>query len=386
MKPSARSWVFLIALLTGCRDSTAPTDATTWSQFAAGGTYTCGVSRAGVPYCWGGVGGFYYPPSPSDSIIPNSALPLLVPGGHQFAWITVGDLVQCGVDDVGDAYCWGGNTRGEVGDSSTIAKRGPSRVAGGQRWSRLDAGSAHVCGIAMDGAAYCWGNNFRGALGLGGGQISGYSTHPMPVAVSAKLANIWAGSGTTCGLTASGEAYCWGINDYGMLGDSQPPAPFGENATPARVATDLRFQSLAVGTYAVCGIAADGRAYCWGYGGVLGNGTTSPSSTPTAVTGDLRWDSLSVGAGHTCGIATDSAAYCWGNGERGRFGTGDTTIWLVPRRIAEPGRYRAITAGGQHTCGLTADGTGLCWGRGDYGQLGQGFMRDELRPVLVQAH
>lgn len=166
---------------------------------------------------------------------------------------------------------------------------------------------------------------------------------------------------------------------------SQSPEPYVENPTPAPVVGGLRFSSLAIGGYSVCGITLDGRAFCWGYGGVLGNVSTLPSSSPVPVSGDLRWKVLSVGAGHTCGLTTDGTAYCWGNGERGRFGTGDTTMWLAPQPITEPGQYVDIVAGGQHTCGRTVTGVAYCWGRGDNGQLGHGLFRDELRPVRVVA-
>lgn len=376
----------LAVLFVACRGSTEPDRQAIWTNLAAGGGYTCGLAVSGEGFCWGGVGGYFDLPSPQDSLIPNSAVPWRVPGDLRFSHITVGDLVMCALDAEARAYCWGGNTRGEVGDGSSVAKRGPSSVVGGFRWRTIDAGGAHVCGITVDGRTYCWGNNFRGALGLGNGQISGASGEPLPVTGDSSFAAVWAGGGTSCALTAQGDAYCWGINDYGMLGDGQPPEPGLESATPSRVVGGLRFASLAIGNYNVCGITLDARAYCWGYGGVLGNGSTVASSSPVPVSGDLLWASLSVGAGHTCGLTTDGRAYCWGNGERGRFGTGDTTIVLTPQLIATAGTYAAITAGGQHTCGITGAGAAFCWGHGDFGQLGHGFMRDELRPVQVAGY
>jgi len=371
--------------LTVCRGTTEPLAKATWSQIAAGGSYTCGLDSAGTVYCWGGVDGYYLPPSPPDSAIPNSAVPMRVPGALQFAAITVGDLVMCGLDPAGRASCWGSNAFGEVGDLSTVAKRGPSLVVGGHRWRMIDAGGSHVCGVTVEGTAYCWGNNFRGALGLGNGLISGASGEPLRVATGVSFSAVWAGAGTSCALTTDGTAYCWGINDYGMLGDGQSPEPFPENPTPAPVVGGLSFTQLSIGAYNVCGLTLDARAFCWGYGGVLGNGSTQPSSSPVPVSGDHRWKSLSVGAGHSCGLTTDGAAYCWGNGERGRLGTGDTSIALMPRLVAEPGSYATIVAGAQHSCALSSDNVAFCWGRGDHGELGHGLMRDELRPVQVSA-
>ena len=88
----------------------------------------------------------------------------------------------------------------------------------------------------------------------------------------------------TCALTTTGQAYCWGINRYGQLGnnsttDSRIPVAV---QMPAGVA---RFQSIAAGYYHTCTLTTEGKAYCWGQGGSgqLGNNSTADSSTPLAV-------------------------------------------------------------------------------------------------------
>ena len=379
--------VVLLAVLVACRGPTAPEEPITWTALSAGGFYNCGLSASGDPYCWGGVGGYFELPSPQDSIIPNSSVPWQVPGGRRFELISAGGMVMCALDLVRHAFCWGGNTNGEVGDLTTVAKRGPSAVVGGYSWRTIDAGGMHVCGITLEGATYCWGNNSRGALGLGGA-ISGASGEPLPVSGGVTFADVWAGSGTSCALTSGGEAYCWGVNDYGRLGDGRTPEPGPESATPVRVVGGHRFASLTTNGAHVCGITLDARAFCWGWNryGQLGDGTNAHSSSPVLVGGDLRWASLSSGEFHTCGLTTSGAAYCWGSNENGQFGTGATGTTSVPQLIAPAGTYVEVAAGARHTCGRTAAATVFCWGRGDFGQLGHGLMRDELRPVQVTSH
>lgn len=379
----------LIAALTlaaACGGSSEPPVIATWRALAAERWYTCGLTTTDETFCWGGVPGYRDPMPLEDSLIPISAVPLLVPGGHRFTEITVGETPMCALNEERAAYCWGSNQVGEVGDGSHLAKRGPSAVVGGLRWRMLSAGSSHVCGLTTDDQAYCWGNQFRGALG--NGELNGTSPQPVAVQGAHEFLSIQAGGGFSCALTADGEAYCWGVNDYGRLGDGQPPAPFLESATPLPVVGGHRFTSLALSTYHTCGIVADARAYCWGesFVGQLGNGSTEPTSIPTPVSGDHRWRALSLGSSHSCGITTDGALYCWGGNERGQFGNGTVTdVTTTPLLIDDTGVYVSIVAGGFHTCGITVAGTAFCWGYGEYGQLGNGVMNNNPRPTQVVA-
>jgi len=367
-----------------CIDTSEPAHSSHWVTLAASEHYTCGLSLTSEAFCWGWVPGYYDPQPLKDSLIPKSALPLPVPGGYRFTDITVGGLSICALDAERRARCWGANLLGEVGDGSFIAKRTPSPVVGDLRWQTISAGGAHTCGVTIDHQAYCWGDEFRGALG--NGQLL-FGGTPRPVAVLGNLSwvAVYAGIGTSCGITIEGDAYCWGVNDYGMLGDGQPPVAGPDSAAPSRVVGNHRFTSLAVGTNHVCGLTQDAQVYCWGWNGhgQLGNGTTVATSLPTLVNGDLRWAAISLGNQHSCGQTTDGAVYCWGSNVRGQFGNDATEDSSIPVRIAPPGVYIAIIAGGNHTCGRTANGTAFCWGQGNYGQLGDGIFEDRSRPVQV---
>lgn len=389
LRPLSRGLVVVAALVVAgaCRGATEPVRASTWTALAAELWHTCGLSPSGEAFCWGGIPGYRGPLPLQDSLLPISAVPLRVPGGRRFVEISVGEGPMCALDSSRAAYCWGPNQMGEVGDGSYLAKRGPSAVVGGYQWKVLDAGSSHVCGITLDDKAYCWGNQFRG--GLGNGELVGSSPRPVAVLGDLTFASVYAGAATSCGITAEGDAYCWGANDYGMLGDGEPPEPFKETPAPSRVVGGLRFASLALGGNHQCGVTEDARAYCWGWNfhGQLGNGTTAHSSSPILVNGDLRWASLSSGYLHSCGRTTDGATYCWGNNERGQFGTGVTGKSSSPVLVAGPGTYVAIATGGNHTCGLTSAGTAFCWGENEYGQLGNGVLGgNRLRPTQVAGY
>jgi alpha-tubulin suppressor-like RCC1 family protein len=113
------------------------------------------------------------------------------------------------------------------------------------------------------------------SLGVGGGNVS------IEHGATATSAN----SGFSCGLDRGGKAYCWGANNRGQLGIGTTA---NSALTPQPVAGGLTFLSLRAGAYHVCGLVADGSAYCWGNNdlGQLGDGSTRPSTKPTKVSAD----------------------------------------------------------------------------------------------------
>ncbi|MEZ4453265.1 MAG: hypothetical protein R3B09_27630 [Nannocystaceae bacterium] len=97
----------------------------------------------------------------------------------------------------------------------------PSVIDGLPPMVEIDAGGSHACGRTADGEVFCWGNNAFGQLGhppRPGGGAEGPSRVPgLPPAVKLAL-----GFYSTCAITGSGEAmeaWCWGDNGYGQLGD-----------------------------------------------------------------------------------------------------------------------------------------------------------------------
>jgi len=83
--------------------------------YAGGGT-TCGITAGGAAYCWGwnSLGQL------GDGTQADHSTPVAVLGGLSFATVSVGDggYHACGVTTAGVAYCWGDNSQGELGYGS----------------------------------------------------------------------------------------------------------------------------------------------------------------------------------------------------------------------------------------------------------------------------
>ncbi|HET7564658.1 MAG TPA: protein kinase [Gemmatimonadaceae bacterium] len=340
----------------------------------AGGVDTCLLTSSGQAYCWGGndqgqLGNGNANRAPS---------PVSVAGGLRFASIAPGLSHTCAVATDGVSYCWGANDHGQLGNGSRSASASPVRVAGHHRFTTLEAGVSHSCALTSGGEIYCWGAG--GAGQLGNGDVSDSST-PVPVASTVRFTQLAVGWNHSCALDDTGTAYCWGQNSSGQLGDGTAI----NRSTPTAVSTDLHFVAITAGGSQSCGLTDDGEAYCWGSNrfGQLGNGGTSDHATPTRVSSTTRFRAITAGGVHTCAITASGDAECWGRNSDGQLGDGTTTDHATPVRVAGGHTFTAISATGAHTCGTTRDGASYCWGYNVEGQIGDGTRTHRTTPVSV---
>ncbi|HZH75571.1 MAG TPA: Ig-like domain-containing protein, partial [Archangium sp.] len=248
--------------------------------------------------------------------------------------IQLGDVFSCDVGSGGVASCWGFNGFGVLGNGTQSGSTStPADVMGGLAFTQVSTSTLHVCGLTAAGEASCWGPNSTGQGGTGDTQ--GPSLTPRKVVGGLTFSSISAGDTHTCALTPMGVAYCWGNNGSGQLGVN---SDVDSLETPTAVAGGLTFKNISAGVRATCGVTTSNQAYCWGTdeSGELGNGgpishmTTDISRVPVAVAGGLSFSSVSVGQFYACGITTSGSVYCWGRNDVGRLGNGGTSDTSAP--------------------------------------------------------
>lgn len=354
----------------------------TVGQFASvstGGNATCGITTAGIGYCWGNnqYGQL------GNGVTTNSPTPTKIAGSLALRSVSVGGLFEfsCGLSTAGAAYCWGYNDYGQLGTGNYTNSLGPAAVTGGLTFTSLSAGEGgHACGIATGGAAYCWGYNSTGQLGV---PAVAYSATPLAVSGGLTFTAISAGaSGQTCGIATSGAAYCWGSNENGEAGNGTTAT----SSAPVLVSGGLAFKSINVGFASTCGVTTSGAAYCWGDNtyGELGNNSTNNSKTPVAVSGGLSFSAVAVGDAFACGLTTTGVAYCWGYAAQGQLGNGSFLKSVTPSAVLGGITFASISAGYGNACAVTSGGAAYCWGDNVFGQLGDtGIGGSEFSPVLV---
>ncbi|HZG42452.1 MAG TPA: hypothetical protein VEY93_05780, partial [Longimicrobium sp.] len=343
-------------------------------DISAGESHACAVDRSYKLYCWGlntdgqlENGEATGPDACRATSTGCYTRAIVVDSTVEFGQVVVGREQTCALSVVragGRVFCSGPGNR-------------LAAVPGELSFTILGQGARPDCAIMSRGEAYC-----------------GLSASAEPVRVAGQTVPydaISTGGGHTCALDYEGRAYCWGTNTAGELGNGTTTP----SATPAPVAADLRFKSISAGEGVggggfTCGVVQfTGEAYCWGANsyGQLGNGTTTPSSVPVKVSGGLEWRFIRAGQAQTCAVSSNRI-YCWG--VQTRSNTGVTASTATPAAVEDV--YVGISgtqqfdAGAGFGCAVaeSRDSRAVCWGSNAWGQLGNGTTQDSPAGIDVQ--
>lgn len=221
---------------------------------------------------------------------------------------------------------------------------------------RIAAGPTFACAVLQDGSISCWGRNEAGQLGVTNPDLG---ATPLVVPNVAAAVHVAAGYSAACAALANGTVKCWGT--LGLYDSARPP-------TAVALINDA--VEVAVGFDSACARLKDGTVKCWGDNSKrqLGDGTIQPRSGPVTVAGVVGATSISMGAlsGMNCAVLSSGPAMCWG---------------LVINRadMQEPANpairfpdAKAISAGKNATCVVLGSGKMECIG--DASTLGSGAM------------
>ena len=124
-------------------------------------------SKTPTLYCWGYNGKVKL--GLGDTTLRNRPMIVQTPGEDLFTDITLGYSHTCGIIENGSVYCWGQNSNGELGDSTTDYSNLPNilNCQHGSKAVAISSGHYHNCAIMDNSSVYCWGYNNYGQLGNG---------------------------------------------------------------------------------------------------------------------------------------------------------------------------------------------------------------------------
>lgn len=285
----------------------------------------------------------------------------------------------------GRVFCWGDNTRGQLGVQTVDRSLTPVEVPGIRDATELAVDGNANCVRRINGEIVCWGQSIAGQLGpavpIGMSRVG-----PTPVPGVRDATTVVLGSGYTCAIRVGGAVSCWGSNRNYQLGDGRggPDGGVIESATPVAVQGLDRVVHLAAGQFS-CAVRDDGRVLCWGlnFAGETAS-ATSPTPTPVEVPGVTNAVSAGVGSGFGCAVIQDGRVFCWGDNRLGQLGDRSRGLRLPPGEVPGVTDVSRIAVAWTSVCALRRDGTVVCWGRGTRGELGAGMLTQEsVTPVAV---
>jgi alpha-tubulin suppressor-like RCC1 family protein len=208
------------------------------AQVAAGFGHACALLLDGSMECWGNN---QYGQLGNGSTS-NSSTPVTVTGlAGSVTQIAVGASYTCALLSTGGVQCWGLGAEGELGNGNSgsgYQSSSPVSVTGLTSGVSIAASGSATCAAQSDGSVWCWGNNLAGQLGQGPGSVGTPSFSATPLSVPGFISNGTVGiststGGSACALNASQQAFCWGDDSFGELGDNDPSLT--DTGTPTAV-------------------------------------------------------------------------------------------------------------------------------------------------------
>ncbi|MBH9971923.1 InlB B-repeat-containing protein [Bifidobacterium sp. W8109] len=349
--------------------------------------------------------------------------------GIRFSQISGGtdynDGFSLAVASDGNAYAWGSNQYGQLGDGTITRRTTPVRVSkpvGAPTdftFVQVSAGYWHSLAIGNDGNVYAWGDNRYGQLG--NGTTGGYQTKPVRVQTPDRktypdlpadftYVQVSGGGNNSLAVGSDGNAYAWGLNQYGQLGNGTTT----NRNTPVRVSnpadtpTDFTFVQVSGGAYYSLAVGNDDNVYAWGINqyGQLGNNTSNTfanpipvrvrdPANPTDASKGLKAVQVNAGWRHSLAVGKDGYAYAWGYNDDGQLGnnTSNTFANPIPVRVRDPAnptdaskglKAVQVSGGYEHSLALGSDGYAYAWGRNYEGQLGNTASGSTVNPIPVR--
>jgi len=271
-------------------------------------------------------------------------------GTESFTQVVAGRAHTCALSTAGKAFCWGGNTEGQLGDGTQASRSGAVAVAQRGTFVSLVAGGDHTCGLTDAGAALCWGSNRVGQLG--DGSLTAHFA-PNEVSGGARFTSLTAGVSHTCGLTTGSRTVCWGSNEFGQIGTPTPGGPCQTSCATIPTPVEGSFVGLGAGTRFTCGVERGGVTWCWG----------ARLQARTRVQNGVPFASL-VGslASYACGMTDGGRAYCWAfdeDDDYSYYGPPMSPAYQVGGALT----FSAFRAGDSRACGIerSVPAWVVCW-------------------------
>jgi len=289
---------------------------------------------------------------PNDPIGPlrafgnaTGAVEVAVGGDHVCVLFDTGNVKCAGAND--DGQLGDGTTT----DSSTpvtveYTTSGSSPTTGTLgSVTHLFAGYDHNCALLDIGGSdehdpWCWGDNSKNELGYPSGQVESRALRPMLPPGMSSVVGLAIGAQST-GIWSSTNLWCVGKNIPMSSSDLDTPR-LGTGSTQEYLfwwedvtAFDGAPKALAMASTHTCALREDGTVRCWGENrdGFLGDGTYTDNASGVETLVPAEIDVIVAGTANTCVSELVGRLWCWGSGTRGANGVGSSSDLVTPTAV-----------------------------------------------------
>ena len=310
---------------------------------------------------------------------------------EDFIQVSGGGFHSIALKNDGTVWAWGNNDYGQLGTGNNVESYIPQKVQGLEHIIEISTRGDHNMALKDDGTVWTWGLNNYGQLGIG--NLENVNI-PVKIGGLSNIKTISAGHLFSLAVNDNGEVYSWGICKNGQLGINSFYAFF---ATPQKIKTLENIRQVSAGHYHALAVDNDGNAWAWGKNsfGQLGDGTTNNSANPIKVCEGI----LSVCAGfdnsffaidNTGGDCYAPILVCGYNGD-GQLGVGNNQPVY---KLTEATTINELGVSGEclhdlrnissNTAALMYDGGVHMAGMNYYGQFGNGKNRYRICQLAFQ--
>ena len=236
--------------------------------------------------------------------------------------ISTSNLFTVALTTNGEAYAWGYNPKGQLGQGTTsnvlYATKVKNQDGTGYVQNIIDVIANHsdTMYLDKDGGIYMCGYS-NSTLFLGQTE----STKGVTYLGQKNAIKITGGYYNAGLITASGKAIAWGQNDYGAFGNgttSNNETLIGENINDFKLAA-----------YGSVILRENGKAYITGYNGNgqlgIGNTTTQTKFTEISIDTKAKIKYVTTGGNNSAVMTSDGKVYVTGYNAKGHLSNGTTT-------------------------------------------------------------
>ena len=295
----------------------------------------CFVDSGGSAWCWGpNYFGQLGNGEVSSSFATQVTTPVQV-SGSGIVSIDSGYTFGCWLSSSGSVSCWGDGGSMQLGSSVKACNPAlvpepcsavpvPVDVSG---VSAIALGESHACALSTSGGITCWGANAWNQAQFGEGSGGGVTPTSLPTCSGGLWTSVAPGGNYTCASCSSGHVWCWGFRGNGRLGDGCDDSTCDSQISGiSEVIGNSGFVKVFAGMEHSCGITGSGEVWCWGdnFRGQLGTGSSAAYSSVAMQVSGLPGKSIALALAHgqSCALSDSGVVTCWGWNGSGEVGDG----------------------------------------------------------------